>query len=350
MSKLNVGDRVEFVENYGSSTVKGDRGTVTERRQSSWSPADSVATVRLDKDGFAVGVFERRLKLIPQSLDKFQVGDRVLYNGQGTKIYPWGDRFIKATRGTVVKVRLDRSTSGARRYNVQFDDNGVSSFMPENHLISAAHVFQNPFAATPEENTMSNLIGPKPEPVKTPLVVLPLHQSGTYLDDAGGNGVLRVVAGSSAVKREELTVEILRLINLGLEADKDQVVAAPKFRLRKSGTWYEVEPGHFVHSYTRRSDAVRDWESHDKSRSYGALLTKAWEDRHPLVEDPDAPEYVLREALDLDRDRWFEVKPGRWAMAETREGAEAVRRDNRTVHGFPFGPLKVNGVAIPEHA
>lgn len=343
MSNFKVHDRVVFTEVYGNY-FPGDAGTVANIERGIL-PGQFMLRVRMDNTGHSVSAFDRRFKL--ESNSKFNVGDKVVYNGTGTLLGIWGDRYRNQVSGTITKVRVsDLSVRGYQRYNVDFTDNYIRSVVPENHL---TRVQPNPFASTlpKQENTVtSNLIGPKPAPTKGPLVELPLRTAQDYIRDANHGDVLKVLAGVDRGARSELATELLRLINLGLEADKS--VAAPKFRLRKSGTWFEVEPGHFVHTYGTRSDAVRDWESHGKSRTYGNLLSKSWEDRHPLTEDQDAPGYVLREALDVDRDKWFEVKPGVWAMADTREQAE-LKRDTRKVHGFAFSPLKVNGETIPEH-
>lgn len=342
MTVPKVGDRIEFTEFYSVDAPKGARGKVTEVRAASYHLDGYLVGVLLD-NGAATSAFNSRMKVITPG--RFKVGDRVVYNGKGAQIGKWGPRFRRQTVGVVAEIH------GATYYVMYEDGDANLGMSPEHHLNPAPVSVVNPFAKIEEKSTVTNnLIGPKPEAPASPTVVLPLRTRRDYLIDENGRDVLRVLAGGLQPGRNELAAEFLRLINLGIEADKTPNVPAPKFRLRRSGEWFEVTPGHFVNAESRTS-AVRQWDMNNKTLNYGASASHDWVQRHPLTEDPSAPEYVLRDVKDRDGDKWFEVEPGIFVMEPTRAAAEGEFADKRSVHNFRYAPLKdaVTGDRIPEH-
>jgi hypothetical protein len=63
MSKFQVGDRVEFLENYGGRAETGDLGTVVDVEHPESGPA--IITVAVD-NGMSASCFEYRLKLVEE--------------------------------------------------------------------------------------------------------------------------------------------------------------------------------------------------------------------------------------------------------------------------------------------
>jgi hypothetical protein len=62
-SKFQVGDRVEFLENYGGRAETGDLGTVVDVERPESGPA--IITVAVD-NGMSASCFEYRLKLVEE--------------------------------------------------------------------------------------------------------------------------------------------------------------------------------------------------------------------------------------------------------------------------------------------
>lgn len=287
---------------------------------------------------------------------KFSPGDRVYYIFSGAAVLRYEERYHKRTIGTVV-----RYLEGSKNYQVRWDDDPSEVSRIPGHKLA--------LAKRNEENTMAPLIGPKPEPAPTPTVTTPFEANANRIMDANGKVVARVEVvsgdGNAVRVRRNVALELVRLLTLGLEADQKakagevENLPVPKFRLRSfkkitsslGQVAYEVEPGHIVYGQSRES-ATRQWEDQGKSIYFGQDITTRFLSTHAEVVETDAPEYVLRQARDHDNDRWFEVKPGRWIMADNRQRAEAHADSGgvtTSTEDFPYKPLKIDGTAIPEH-
>lgn len=89
MTTFNIGDRIEFTEDYGMSAKTGDQGVITDIDRE-----DDLADIKMDKGGNA-SAFTFRFKKIAYST--FKVGDRVEF----TEDYLW---VFKGGRGKVTAV------------------------------------------------------------------------------------------------------------------------------------------------------------------------------------------------------------------------------------------------------
>jgi hypothetical protein len=61
-TEFQVGDRVEFVENYSDKAWIGSQGVITERDPFRFDPEHTLAYVKLDGADHSIGVYEFRLK------------------------------------------------------------------------------------------------------------------------------------------------------------------------------------------------------------------------------------------------------------------------------------------------
>jgi hypothetical protein len=72
MSKFQIGDRVEFVENYGEHFPKGTQSTVTRLSPALEGEEDDIVGVKRD-DGKTGSCFEYRVKLVEEkALSEFR--------------------------------------------------------------------------------------------------------------------------------------------------------------------------------------------------------------------------------------------------------------------------------------
>jgi hypothetical protein len=61
MSKFQVGDRVEFIEDYNDNCFVGTQGTITYVADFDDAPGDRLVTVEVEGLG-GIGVYDKRLK------------------------------------------------------------------------------------------------------------------------------------------------------------------------------------------------------------------------------------------------------------------------------------------------
>ena len=134
-------------------------------------------------------------------MTKFEVGDRVKYNGVA-KHGPWADRKRLGTLGVVEELPSYEGGS----YTIRFEDvNGVG------------YVGSSEANALIKLNDVSALIGPAPEPVEAPQFVIPFESSNEYVRDANRKTLLEVIGGRTTQDDHDLAKAVAKALNAYFE-------------------------------------------------------------------------------------------------------------------------------------
>lgn len=134
-------------------------------------------------------------------MTKFKVGDRVRFTHRveySSPLDPWRP----GNTGTITGGWYSAGSGEALGYRVSWDGNSLEC---RHHAKQLAKV---------EPEAMRAFVGPRPEPVEAPKVVLPFRAVGTVVKDADGNRVTAVYGDlTSDTDDGELAGLVAKLLN-----------------------------------------------------------------------------------------------------------------------------------------